>query len=67
LSATVSISQTVPRAEAHRPTELAVALDASRGHAPRRGVLSLATMNDTELGLIDAYWRAANYLSIGQI
>src|ERR1700684_4301408 len=24
-------------------------------------------MDDTELGLIDAYWRAANYLSIGQI
>jgi len=24
-------------------------------------------MDDTELGLVDAYWRAANYLSIGQI
>lgn len=24
-------------------------------------------MDDTELGLIDAYWRAANYLSVGQI
>ena len=25
------------------------------------------TLSDTELGLIDAYWRAANYLSVGQI
>ena len=24
-------------------------------------------MDDSELGLIDAYWRAANYLSVGQI
>ena len=23
--------------------------------------------SDTERGLMDAYWRAANYLSIGQI
>ncbi|MGV0645392.1 phosphoketolase family protein [Mycolicibacterium sp. XJ2546] len=25
------------------------------------------TLSDDELGLIDAYWRAANYLSVGQI
>ena len=24
-------------------------------------------MNDDELRLIDAYWKAANYLSVGQI
>src|SRR5262245_19874624 len=26
-----------------------------------------ASPTDTELGLIDAYWRAANYLSVGQV
>ena len=25
------------------------------------------TLHDNELALIDAYWRAANYLSVGQI
>jgi xylulose-5-phosphate/fructose-6-phosphate phosphoketolase len=25
------------------------------------------TLSDTELDLINAYWRAANYLSVGQI
>jgi xylulose-5-phosphate/fructose-6-phosphate phosphoketolase len=25
------------------------------------------TLSDEEVGLIDAYWRAANYLSVGQI
>jgi phosphoketolase len=29
-------------------------------HAP-------ATLSDDELSLIDKYWRAANYLSVGQI
>ncbi|QND12741.1 phosphoketolase family protein [Rhizobium leguminosarum bv. trifolii] len=29
--------------------------------------VSTATLNDAELTLIDRYWRAANYLSIGQI
>jgi xylulose-5-phosphate/fructose-6-phosphate phosphoketolase len=24
-------------------------------------------LSDRELGLLDAYWRAANYLSVGQI
>ncbi len=27
----------------------------------------VGTLDDDELGLIDAYWRAANYLSVGQI
>ena len=26
-----------------------------------------AVLSDDELALIDAYWRAANYLSVGQI
>ena len=26
-----------------------------------------ASLSDTELAAIDAYWRAANYLSVGQI
>ena len=26
-----------------------------------------STLSDKELSLIDAYWRAANYLSVGQI
>jgi xylulose-5-phosphate/fructose-6-phosphate phosphoketolase len=26
-----------------------------------------ATLTDTDIGLLDAYWRAANYLSVGQI
>src|SRR5207248_6100547 len=30
-------------------------------------LLSVAPLNDTELKKIDAYWRAANYLSVGQI
>jgi xylulose-5-phosphate/fructose-6-phosphate phosphoketolase len=25
------------------------------------------TISDDQVGLIDAYWRAANYLSVGQI
>ncbi|NKK69725.1 phosphoketolase [Rhizobium leguminosarum bv. viciae] len=29
--------------------------------------VSTAALNDTELALIDRYWRAANYLSVGQI
>ncbi|NZD64566.1 phosphoketolase family protein [Rhizobium sp. WYCCWR 11290] len=29
--------------------------------------VSTAALNDTELTLIDRYWRAANYLSVGQI
>ncbi|MBB3164643.1 xylulose-5-phosphate/fructose-6-phosphate phosphoketolase [Rhizobium laguerreae] len=29
--------------------------------------VSTATLTDTELTLIDRYWRAANYLSVGQI
>jgi xylulose-5-phosphate/fructose-6-phosphate phosphoketolase len=29
--------------------------------------MSQAVLQDTELQLIDAYWRAANYLSVGQI
>jgi hypothetical protein len=27
----------------------------------------MAALSDTERNLIDAYWRAANYLSVGQI
>ena len=26
-----------------------------------------ASLTDEELGLIDAYWRAANYLSVGEV
>src|SRR5467141_4501391 len=26
-----------------------------------------AVLTDTDVGLLDAYWRAANYLSVGQI
>ena len=28
---------------------------------------TVATLSDTDLSLIDAYWRAANYLAVGQI
>ena len=28
---------------------------------------TVAALTDTEIGLMDAYWRAANYLSVGQI
>jgi xylulose-5-phosphate/fructose-6-phosphate phosphoketolase len=38
------------------------AMNRTADTAPRRAALSSA-----ELGLIDAYWRAANYLSVGQI
>jgi len=31
------------------------------------GATTHATAEDTELAGIDAYWRAANYLSVGQI
>lgn len=27
----------------------------------------MADVSDTQLGLIDRYWRAANYVSVGQI
>ena len=29
--------------------------------------MSQAVLQDTELQLLDAYWRAANYLSVGQV
>ncbi|HZL85309.1 MAG TPA: phosphoketolase family protein [Candidatus Krumholzibacteria bacterium] len=34
---------------------------------PRRAGSASAALSDTELRRIDAYWRAANYLSVGQI
>ncbi|MCA1693940.1 MAG: phosphoketolase family protein, partial [Actinobacteria bacterium] len=34
---------------------------------PERAPASAAALPDDELRLIDAYWRAANYLSVGQI
>ncbi len=36
-------------------------------HAPADGRPAAAPLAPDELGLIDAYWRAANYLSVGQI
>jgi xylulose-5-phosphate/fructose-6-phosphate phosphoketolase len=57
-------------APALRPTDparsgRAPAVDHAPGQTPREdGPLPL---DDVELALIDAYWRAANYLSVGQI
>jgi xylulose-5-phosphate/fructose-6-phosphate phosphoketolase len=33
----------------------------------KSGAMATATLEATELRLLDAYWRAANYLSVGQI
>src|SRR6185436_17406396 len=35
--------------------------------ARRADTLSVQALSDDQLRLIDAYWRAANYLSVGQI
>jgi phosphoketolase len=35
--------------------------------AGQRGAVMATALSDKELALTDAYWRAANYLSIGQI
>src|SRR5215207_5476507 len=37
------------------------------GSAPPRRRLVARTVSDEQVRLIDAYWRAANYLSVGQI
>src|SRR5271157_2803219 len=44
----------------------------SRRHVPpsqrrRREVIMAKALSENESALIDAYWRAANYLSVGQI
>ncbi|HEX7950797.1 MAG TPA: phosphoketolase family protein [Candidatus Limnocylindrales bacterium] len=40
---------------------------ATRDRAPDRDTATKAPLSEAELRLIDAYWRAANYLSVGQI
>src|SRR5499425_3204973 len=37
------------------------------GIGDKRGVTMAKALSDKELDLMDAYWRAANYLSVGQI
>jgi len=45
-----------------RTTPPTIARDDAHNGMPRQQPL-----NDDELALLDAYWRAANYLSVGQI
>ena len=40
---------------------------ARRAHGTARSTVKDATLSRDELNKIDAYWRAANYLSVGQI
>lgn len=35
--------------------------------SPMTSSASITALSDEELGILDAYWRAANYLSVGQI
>ncbi len=42
---------------------MATTLSKKESAAPKTG----STLSKTESALIDAYWRAANYLSVGQI
>ena len=35
--------------------------------APREANMTATALSDNDLALIDAYWRAANFLSVGQI
>ena len=37
------------------------------GHANKTAASGAGPLSPEELHLIDAYWRAANYLSVGQI
>ena len=39
----------------------------SSGHLQRASLTPARACSEKDLALIDAYWRAANYLSVGQI
>ena len=42
-------------------------MDTRKGIKGRRPFTREAPLGDEELGRLDAWWRAANYLSVGQI